>query len=155
MTHTVKHASLHVTALDPDMHEQTCNYWYTVTSNWTAHTAFTTKAGLLRWLEERGLSLDGELPETRGEWANVAITGEYYTTSHGEFSPTEDDPYRMVAGNEFGAIEPLVTTWTLSNGDYTLALIDETDGVRTVHTLNPNVRDRITADHASMRALMK
>lgn len=155
MPYTVKYGNMQVTALTPEWHERTCNYWYTVTTyGGTAHTAFTTKAGLLRWLDERGLTLGGDLPEERGEYATMPVIGEYYTSSHGEFSPTDENPYRMVADAEFYALEPVVTTATLSNGAYTLALITEQDGVRTVHTLNPNVRDRITYDHASMRAVM-
>lgn len=158
MSHTVKYASMQVTALTPEWHEKTCNYWYTVTSGAMAHTAFTTKRGLMRWLDERGLKLDGELPEARGEFATMPVVGEYYEACHGEFSPTEDNPYRMVAGDEWGAIKPLVITSDLSNGDYTLALITEEGGVRTVHTLNPNVRDRLTVEHVTghvaMRGLM-
>jgi hypothetical protein len=150
VSYTAKYAGMQVTALTPEQHERTCNYWYTVTCGATAHTAFTTKRGLLRWLDERGLTLGGELPEVTGEFATMPVTGEYYSKSHGEFAPAEDNPYRMVAGDEFGALEPVVTTSALSNGAYTLALITEQDGVRTVHTLNPNVRGRITYDRASI-----
>jgi hypothetical protein len=149
------YANMYATALTEEQHERTCNYWYTVTCGATAHTAFTTHRGLERWLEERGLTLDGEMPETRGEWATMRVIGEYRHQSHGEFSPTEADPYRMVAGDEMGAIVPVVTTAAMSNGDYTLALIDEDgDGVRTVHTLNPNVKTRIVYDHAATREEM-
>ena len=155
MPYTVEHSRKQVTALTPEQHEKTCNYWYTVTSGATAHTAFTTKAGLMRWLDERGLTLDGELPETRGEWANTDVAGEYLTTSHGEFSSTEEHPYRMVEDDAWHQIAPVVTTWGMSNGRYTVAKISEDNGVRTVHILNPNVKSRTEAtDSAAMRALM-
>jgi hypothetical protein len=158
MSHTMKYASMQVTALTPEFHERTCGYWYTVTTyGATSHTAFATKAALLRWLEERGLQLDGVLPETVGEFATMPVIGEYYEKSHGEHASTEDEPYRMIAGDEFYALRPVVVTVDLSNGRYTLALITEDDaGVRTVHTINPNVKTRLEpADQAAMRALMR
>jgi hypothetical protein len=156
MSYTMEYRRLQVTALTPEFHEKTCGYWYTVTRyGGTAHTAFATRHGLMRWLAERGLTLDGELPGTLGEYATMPVTGQYRSTSHGEFAPDEDNPHRMVAGEEWSAVKPVVITSALSNGRYTLALISEDyDGVRTVHTLNPNVRDRLTADGATMRALM-
>lgn len=156
--HIEHYKKMYATALTPEFHERTCNYWYTITNGAISHTAFTTKRGLERWLEERGLELDGEMPATRGEFATMRVIGEYYAASHGEFSPTDDDQYRMVAGDEFFALKPIVITATMSNGRYTLALITETDGVRTVHTLNPNVKSRITveglAGYTAMHALM-
>lgn len=154
MTRITKYANLWVTALTTEQHERTCNYWYTVTSGSTAHTAFTTERGLMRWLEERGLILEGALPGARGEFASLRVTGEYFHVLHGEFSPTEDNPYRMIAGDEWHAIEPVVITAAMSNGEYTLALISEVDGIRTVHTLNVNVKDRITAHWSGMHPLM-
>lgn len=167
MTYTQRYSGLQVTALTPESHEKTCGYWYTVTNHAVPHTAFATKAGLMRWLDERGLMLGGELPETRGEPATIPVVGEYRDASHGDFSPTEDEGagglYRMVEDDDWWALQPVVITAALSNGRWTLALITEDDGdrdgeivrVRTVHTLNPNVRTRLeAADHAAMRALM-
>lgn len=152
--HVTQYASMQVTALTPEQHERTCNYWYTVTCGAMAHTAFTTRRGLERWLEERGLTLAGELPEERGEFATMRVIGEYYDVSHGEFSPAEDNPYHMVAGAEWSELEPVVITAAMSNGRYTLALITEEDGIRIVHTLNPNVKTRIEAHWSGMRPLM-
>jgi hypothetical protein len=46
-------------------------------------------------------------------------------------------------------------TRSLSNGDYTLAIITtDEDGTRTVNDLNPNCRDRKVFDYAESRALM-
>ena len=156
MTHGKIYNKLYATSLTPEFHEKTCGYWFTVTNGATAHTAFATRA-LDRWLSERGLSLESELPAA-GTWGTTRILGEYYEQSHGEFSATEDNPYRMVEDDAWYQIKPIVITADMSNGDYTLALITEDDGVRTVHTLNPNVKTRLTVEHVTghvaMRALM-
>jgi hypothetical protein len=151
MTHTLSYDKLHATSLTSEQHERTCGYWFTVTSGATAHTAFATRAGLDRWLSERGLSLAGELPDA-GTWGTTRVTGEYRTASHGAFSPAEDNPYRMVADDEWGALSPMAATADLSNGRYTLALITEQDGIRTVHTLNPNVKTRVEFDRRNTAA---
>jgi hypothetical protein len=153
MTYTVKYGNMQVTALTPEWHERTCNYWYTVTSGAMAHTAFTTKRGLMRWLDERGLTLDGELPETTGEFATMRVVGEYYDASHGEFV---SDDYRDGMGEgDFYSLRPVVVTAAMSNGDYTLALITEEAGIRTVHTLNPNVKTRFVFDRRRTDELMR
>lgn len=153
--HAQLHGNLWAASLDQEQHERTCNYWYTVTEGSTAHTAYETRAGLDRWLSERGLVLETDLPE-RGQHGFTRIIGQYRTVSHGEFAATDDNPYRMVAGDAWYAIKPIAHTATLSNGRYTLALITETDGVRVIHTLNPNVKTRLeAADPAAMRALMR
>lgn len=158
MPYTVRYTRMQVTALTPEWHEKTCNYWYTVTCGAMAHTAFTTKRGLTRWMDERALRLDGELPEERGEFATMRVIGEYLSSSHGKNSPTEDQPYRMVADDEWSTLRPVVITAEMSNGRYTLALITEDDGIRTVHYLNPNVKTRIEVDsmpgYTAMRELM-
>jgi hypothetical protein len=159
--YTVHYRNMQVTALTPEQHEQTCGYWYTVTCGATAHTAFATKTGLRRWLEERGLKLPEALPAKRGEFATMPVIGEYYSTSHGETNPATksyDDPeFRhlpMIPGDAWHALKPAIITAGLSNARYTLFLITETDGVRTVHHLNPNVESRIEAtDHFTMRFL--
>jgi hypothetical protein len=68
--------NLRATSLNPEQHERTCGYWYTVTNGAMAHTAFATRAGLNRWLQERGLSLKTDLP-AQGEWGTTAIVGTY------------------------------------------------------------------------------
>lgn len=145
MSYTLVYDKLYATSLDPEQHERTCGYWFTVTNGATAHTAFATRAGLDRWMSERGLSLENDLPEA-GTWGTTRVLGTYRTESHGEFSPTEDNPYRMVEGDNWDSLQPIMSTATLSNGDYTLALITEETGVRTVHTLNPNVKTRVVYD---------
>lgn len=137
-----EYADLWATSLNRDQHERTCGYWYTVINGATAHTAFATRAGLDRWLSERGLTLERELPE-RGEWGSSRVAGTYRERS-----------YLHDAG-EFDELRPIVSTAVMSNGDYTLALITEDDaGTRTVHYLNPNVRTRLVFDRARTREVM-
>lgn len=133
---------LRATALTPEQHERTCGYWYTVTSGATAHVAFFTRAGLDRWLWERNLQLQNQLPD-QGQWGSTPIVGSYRERSY------LDD------ADEFEMVRPVLATAKLSNGDYTLALIDEdADGVRTVHYLNPNVKSRLVFEHRRTRELM-
>ena len=145
--HTTTYDRLYATSLTPEFHEKTCGYWFTVTAGAMSHTAFATRAGLDHWLNDRGLSLENDLPDS-GQFGTTRIIGKYLTTSHGEFSPTEDDPYRMVEDDDWNSLRPIMATAAMSNGRYTLALITEDDdGVRTVHTLNPNIKTRIEFDH--------
>jgi hypothetical protein len=132
--------NLRVCSLNPEQHERTCGYWYTVTSGAMAHTAFATRAGLDRWLEERGLELASDLP-AQGEFGVSAIVGKYHERSHLDV-------------DEFNAVRPVLATAVLSNGEYTLALIENIVGTRTVHYLNPNVKDRLVFDYKQTRELM-
>lgn len=133
-------SDLRAHALTPEQHEQTCGYWYTVTNGALAHTAFATRDGLDRWLRERNLKLFAGFGT--GEWSTVRIHGTYRQQYH-------------MSTDEFDAIRPVVATAAMSNGDYTLALIDEDAlGIRTVHTLNPNVKSRLVFDYQSTRKSM-
>jgi hypothetical protein len=150
MTYTQAHGNLWAASLTPEQHERTCDYWFTVTSGATSLTAFSTRPGLDRWLSERGLSLEGELPEA-GTSGFTRITGEYRSVSHGEH--VSDDPCAGMRESEsWHALRPVMASATLSNGRYTLALITEDDGVRTVHTLNPNVKTRVEFDRRNAAA---
>lgn len=111
---------------------QTCGYWFTVTSNSMAYIAFDTAEGLGRWMWERGLTIEKELAEPGG----CRIHGEYREESHLTENP-----------HEVEEMEGLHTR-TLSNGQYVVAVITtDDDGIRTVHTLNPNVRGRKVFNH--------
>ena len=112
MSYTRHYDKLYATTLTREQHERTCGYWFTVTNGATAHTAFATRAGLDRWLAERGLSLENELPEA-GTWGTTRVAGQYCTESHGEFSATEDNPYRMVEDDAWHQITPVVTGQTM------------------------------------------
>ena len=152
MSYSQVYDSLYATSLTPEWHEKTCGYWFTVTNGAMAHTAFETRAGLDRWLSERGLTLENDLPEA-GTFGTTRITGEYRTKSHGEFI---GDDYRDGMGEgDFYSLVPVAATAAMCNGDYTLALITEDDGVRTIHTLNPNVKTRVVFDRRKTDALMR
>lgn len=142
MSYKQVHGNLWAASLTQESHERTCGYWFTVTSGAIAHTAFATRAGLDRWLSERGLSLENDLPAA-GTFGSTRIAGEYRTESHGEF--VSEDSFEMGEG-DWSLVDPILATADLSNGDYTMALITEEDGVRTVHTLNPNVKTRVVYD---------
>lgn len=135
------YASLYATSLTPEAHERTSGYWYTVTNNAMAHTAFATRAGLGRWLDERGLRLQRELP-AQGEHGTAQIVGAYCDCSHLEHG-------------EFESVRNLVlATVVLSNAQYTLGLISESGDFRTVHYLNPNVKTRLVFDYQRTRELV-
>src|SRR2546430_1838784 len=68
--------------LDPEWHERTCNYWYTLTSHATAHTAFHDASELMGWLNERGLKLTDTLPEERGTYKSMRVDGTYKRASY-------------------------------------------------------------------------
>ena len=134
--YTCQYGSLSLCTLTPESHARTCNYWFTVTTGASAHTAFNSRKGLERWLEERGLKMTAELP-ARGVGSCQRIEGSYRETS-------------WMSYDDFFALEKSakVVTKALSNGDYTLAYITEDeDGVRNVHHLNPNMRRRVVYDH--------
>ena len=149
MTYTQTYDKLYATSLTPEFHEQTCGYWFTVTNGATAHTAFANRAGLDRWLRERGLSLENELPDA-GTFGTSRIIGGYRTASHGEI--VSDDPSFSMSEGDFSTIQPIAVTAAMSNGEYTLALITEEDGMRTIHTLNPNVKTRVVYDRRNTAA---
>lgn len=140
--------NLTVCALNTEQHLKTCGYWYVVTNAAMSHTAFATQQGFLRWLDERGLSVDAVptavQPEDYGKnlLNSCRISGQYTTKSH-------------MSMDEFYALPNIVArSKTLSNGDYVEALITQEDGYRTVHTLNPNVNNRITFDYHETRKEM-
>lgn len=149
MTYQLSFSKLYAASLTAAQHERTCGYWFTVTNGAVAHTAFTTRAGLDRWLAERGLTLESELPEA-GTSGLARIAGQYRTAFHGEF--LSDDPADSMAPGDFYSLRPVMATAALSNGEYTLALITEAAGIRTVHTLNCNVRSRVVFDRRSTAA---
>lgn len=126
-------------ALTPEGRERTCSYWYTVTTfGMTPHTAFRTKAALLRWLELTGLSVEGEIPE-HGVHGCFRINGEYREEMH------------MHDAASFYSLQGVITR-AMSNGDYVDGIVTtDGDGLRTIHTLNPNVKNRRVYDHRESR----
>lgn len=125
MTYYNRYSNLTVTRLNQEQHERTCGYWYTVQNKWTAHTAFATRAGLDRWLTDRGLSITGDI-ETE-LWCK--IEGEYRTAL--EWMPSKE--FQQIEGKRIKI---------MSNGQWTMGIVNTEDGVTTVHYLNPNCHDR-------------
>jgi len=136
---------LWLACLDQEGHDRTVGYWYTITTaSATAHTAFRQRSSLLRWVEERGLSIIGELP-AHGVHQVHRIEGTYRTALHAD--RTEFD------ATTIGGIR----TRTLGNGDWTLAIITtDPDGDRTVHTLACSVPepDRPVFDRLESEAML-
>lgn len=124
-----------ICALTPEMHARTCSYWYTLLSRSTSETAFRTDAALHGWLALTGLDLGGVLPP-KGKHAVFQPEGSYRTEMHGEYCG-------------FFELDAVAEIRTLSNGEYTLGLVTrDYDGVRTIHTLNPNLRRRPSFPYA-------
>lgn len=133
MPYTQTYDRLHVTGLNEEQHAKTCGYWYTVTSKSTPHTAFRTRAALLRWLEDMGLSVDREIP-TEGESWYAPIFGSFRVALHMDLA-------------ELYATEGF-TRRDVQNGEYTLAIVSsDEDGLRTLHQPNPNCRTRPVYDY--------
>jgi hypothetical protein len=129
-----QYKALWLTVYDKEMHDKSCSYWYAVTEASLGHTAFRTKQGLMRFLQERNLKLSEPLTG-RGVYSSQKLIGGYCEEMH-------------LDEKEFYSLSHVLMTKALSNGDYTLALITEDqDGLRTVHTLNPNVKTRPVFDY--------
>lgn len=133
---TTTYSGFWVSRLTAEQRARTCGYWYTVTTyGATPHTAFKTRAGLDRWMRERGLKLTGGEALDNESGGTCRIEGTYRTNSH----LYDADTFADLSGE---------LTRTLSNGDYVVAVITtDYDGIRTVHTLNPNVRGRVVYDY--------
>jgi len=132
--------TLYLCSLTAEQRQRTCGYWYTVTRGAMAHTAFRTKAALMAWLGDCGLSLTAAVPEKLGEHSTQAISGQYLQKMHGDYS-------------DFYALPAIKEIRCMSNGDWTLGRITESDGIRTIHTLNPNCHHRPVFDWRTSQAL--
>lgn len=139
---TETRSNLTAISLTPEAHARTCNYWYLVQQGSGPFTAFTTRRGLDRWLEERNLSLAVDLP-SRAEHGYSAIVGIYREQMHMSY-------------DEFYSLPSIAEIRVLSNGQYTLGMVTkDADGVRTVHTLNPNCNYRRVFDYEESREICK
>lgn len=140
--YTTTRDNLHVCVLNRAHHERTCGYWYTVTSRGMAHTAYARRESLLQWAEDRGLSFAKEVVEADGVVIHfMQVKGSYREAMH-----MDRAVFDAIVGKEIRV---------LSNGDYTLGKVSvDADGLRTVHSLNPNVRDRPVFDHTESRRLV-
>jgi hypothetical protein len=135
------YANLRLCSLDQQHHEMTCGYWYTVTDGAMSHTAFRRRESLVQWLALVGLKPTADIPEP-GQISFQRLEGTYRTEAH------LDDA--AVFYTLDGA-----RSRTLSNGDYVDAIVTtDADLIRTVHTLNPNVRDRKVWDYRESEQLV-
>ncbi|MGF6996749.1 hypothetical protein [Paraburkholderia sp. GAS32] len=127
-------------SLDTFGHSQTCNYWYVVQQYHGPHTAFQHRENFIKWLDLLGLKLREELP-AHGTHKVMWIEGTYRTQMHMSY-------------DEFYALEG-VHTRTLSNGSYTLGIVTtDEDGIKTLHSLNPNCKHRHEFDYQESRAMV-
>jgi hypothetical protein len=118
-----------------------CGYFYTVTNGATSHTAFRSMKALIDWLHLLNLELATPLPAYRSENCSIEIKGEYFDVAH-------------MGYDEFFGLPAIAETRTMSNGDYTLGRITaDEDGIRTIHTLNPNCKHRPVYDYAESAKL--
>jgi hypothetical protein len=131
--------------LSPEQNQNTCNYWYTITTNVaTPHTAFNTEAGLRKWLAERGLSVKEDLPE-RGTWAVFKIDGAYYKNAM-----LDKEAFDAIVQTNAQKIK------VLDNAEFTLgALTKDEHGLTTVNYLNCNIRDRLVYDYQESREVLE
>lgn len=133
-------SNLWLCSLTAEQKARTCGYWYTVTTGATPHTAFRTRQALDKWLSDRGLRLSAELPPI-GTHAVQRLEGEYFQIMHGSY-------------DEFYSLPAIGEIRLLSNGQYTLGRITEQDdGIRAVHTLNPNCKHRPVFDYRTSAAV--
>lgn len=136
----MKMDTLYLCSLTPEQKARTCGYWYTITRDAMPHTAFRTKSALMAWLEDCGLSLSKPLPEKLGAYSSQFLIGKYHEKMHLDY-------------NEFYSLPAIKEIRCLSNGDWTLGRITESDGMRTIHTLNPNCHHRPVFDYRTSQAL--
>lgn len=133
-------SQLHLACLDQESHARTCGYWYLISANGCSCTAFAQRESLFRWAEERGLTLPGDIPAP-GNRAFFSIDGAYRDALH-----LDEQAFYALEGER---------TRGLQNGDWTLAIVTtDEDGLRTVHKLNPNVKDRPIYDASESRAML-
>ncbi|MCA2967471.1 MAG: hypothetical protein INH43_03020 [Acidobacteriaceae bacterium] len=140
MPYTRTYDNLWLITLTPEQHQRTCNYWYLVQQNFGPFTAFTTRAALLRWMEERGLSVDLEKVAPHKQHSSLPISGSFREAAY----LGDADTFQNIAAD--------AETRQLSNAEYTLGKIThDEDGLRTVHYLNCNVRTRQVFNYQESR----
>jgi len=136
-----KHDKLYLITLNRDGHLKTCNYWYLIQSDCMAHTAFTHRAHMLKWLEERNLKLTEDMPD-HGVWSCQPIAGEYIENRN---------TYGL---EQFHDLPAIITTRAVDNGEYTMLKITDDNGIRTEHVLNCNCKERPHYDYFESREMV-
>lgn len=124
--------NLRVYALSPEQAARTCGpYPFVCQHQGMAFTAFLSVADRDEWLRMRGLTLDG-----------TTVAGAYAERMHWSY-----DEFYALTGDRIRV---------MSNGDFTLGIVTtDAEGMRTVHTLNPNCRERPVFPHSESRAMQK
>lgn len=130
-------------SLDPEQHERTCGYWYLVKQDNYAHTAFRTREAFLAWAALYNLTVDADAVPLAGTYAYGRISGQYRRTAHIGVARNTHVAGDYVGGyDEFFALEGDRIRLT-DNGEITLGIVTtDADGIRNVHHLNCNMRDR-------------
>lgn len=127
-------------SITPEQHARTCGYWYLVQQNHTPYTAFATLEAFYRWAGERGLSVDESKIPAKGQHSYQQISGSFREACH-----MDPVAFNAIEGDE---------TRQLDNGSYTAGKITtDADGLRTVHYLNCNVKERAILNYWESDAL--
>lgn len=117
-------------------------YTYIVQTRNMAHVAFHKRTSLNLWLKERGLRLAEELVDADG-WDSTTLE---MADPDGHFTGSYRIAHYVAPVDEFLKLEGELV-WQMDNSDYTRAVITrDLDGIRTVHVLNCNVKDRPVLD---------
>lgn len=130
------HDRLTLICLSPEQHLRTCNYWYLLQSRATAYTAFRTREALEFFLDLHHLELTKPLPADRGTHAFISVEGITRERMHGTGETMPTDGRRILQ---------------MSNGDYTLGIVEEDAEGAIIHYIGPN-GSRIVFDPAMSRA---
>jgi hypothetical protein len=132
----IVHDRLNLICFTPKQHARSCNYWYAIESCVTSYTAFRTREALEFFLEVNHLKLKAPLPDKRGTHAYIGIEGRTRHMMHNNYDDMPTQGRRILK---------------MSNGDYTLGIVEEDAEGAIVHYLNPNL-DRVIFDPAMARA---
>lgn len=131
---------LYLYTLDLEGNKKFAPYWYLLHRGAFSYKAFVHRASLLRWLEERGLTLSEPLPE-HGSSRQLKVVGTFREVAH-----SDAHSFSLIQGSE---------TRQLNNGDYTKAIITtDGDGVNTVHYMHPSNDSRIVYDYRESAAML-
>lgn len=120
----------------PEQRRYSEGYWYAIQSCATAHTAFRTREALEFYLEVNHLKLKSPLPEKLGTKAFIFIEGKTREFMHNTVEGMPTQGRRILH---------------MSNGDYTLGVVEEDAEGSIIHYLNPNC-GRVVFEPAMARA---
>lgn len=120
-----QYKNLWITSLTPEQKAGTCGYWYTVTDNFTALTAFETRKAAVTWLTSLNLKIDGELPP-EGTFGTFEVKGSFVWNC-------------VLCDEEMFDLLPGIPVAVLENARYKVGKIEiDESGQRIIHVPNPN-----------------